>query len=246
MEFVMKTISDKANFVVPSQRRKHSVLVVDHFPVVRHSLMERLNSECDFTACGEAATAAQAHQAFNRLQPDFMVLELALPDKHGLEFIKDIRAQSEKLRMLVFSSYDETIFALRALRAGANGYVMKRQPVEHLLEAMRQVAAGHYAVNIQLMNGFLVPPQPAPDGDTTMFTRLTDRELEVFELIGKGAGTREIAAYLNRSVSVVETCRLNLKQKLQLQDAAELVCRAVRWVEHRHGLLEPNGAAICE
>lgn len=243
----MKNISAKTNGEVSCPPRKHSVLVVDNFPVVREGVVERLNCEADFTVCGQATNAAEAHQMLGRLQPDLMVLELTLPDKHGLEFIKDVRVHSAKLRMLVFTREEETIYALRALRAGANGFVMKREPMERFLQALHHVVAGHYAVNTQIWAKFLnQPPQDATGYETTTFTRLTDRELEVFELIGKGAGTREIAAYLNRSVSVVETCRLNIKQKLQLQDCAELVCRAVRWVERRNGLLDSNDVAVCE
>ena len=247
----MNNILAKTNGDVSCPPRKYSVLVVDNFPVVREGVVERLNSEADFTVCGQAANAAEAHQMLRRLQPDLMVLELTLPDKHGLEFIKDVRVHSAKLRMLVFTREEETIYALRALRAGANGFVMKCEPLERFLDALRQVVAGHYAVNTQIWARFLTQPPPDPNRatnghETTMFTRLSDRELEVFELIGKGAGTREIAAYLNRSVSVVETCRLNIKQKLQLQDCAELVCRAVRWVEQRNGLLDSNDVAVCE
>jgi DNA-binding NarL/FixJ family response regulator len=234
----METMTTKRPSAVHSQPRKLSVLLVDDHPVVRDAVIERLNREAGFTVCCQVKTAFDAQQALNRFQPDLMILELALPDRHGLEFIKDIRAQSADLRMLVFTAYEESLFAMRALRAGANGFVMKREPMERFLEALHLVAGGNYAVNSQLLAGFLHPSnQSAADGhDTTTFTRLTDRELEVFELIGKGAGTREIAAYLNRSVGTVETCRVQIKEKLQLKDCAALVCRAVGWVECRSGL----------
>lgn len=238
----------KSNSKVGSQRRKLSVLVLDNHPVTRDCVVGRLQREAAYTVCCQVKTAFEAQQAILRFHPDIMVLELALPDRHGLEFIKDARAQSADLRILVFTAYDESLFAMRALRAGANGFVMKREPMEHFLEALNLVAEGNYAVKPEIWAGTLnQPDQSAHDGaDTTMFTRLTDRELEVFELIGKGQGTREIAAYLNRSVSAVETCRINIKEKLHIRDCAQLVCRAVRWVERRNGVYCENHLATCE
>lgn len=237
-------MTTKIHSAVNERHRKFSVLVVDDHPVVRDGIIDRLNGEADFTVCCQVKTAFEAQQALNRFKPDLMILELALPDRHGLEFIKDVRAQFSNLRMLVFTMYEEEVFALRALRAGANGFVMKRETMQRFLEATRQVVTGNYAVNPQLWIRHLNQPvQDAPlSRDTTTFTRLTDRELEVFELIGKGAGTREIAVYLNRSVSAIETCRSQIKIKLHLSDCAALVCRAVRWIECKNGLAHPVGA----
>lgn len=228
-------MSTKAPSRADGQCRKLSVLVLDSHPVVRDCIVARLNEEPDFTICGQAGTGIEARQALKRSQPDFLLMELALPDRHGLEVIKDIRAQHTAVQILVFTTQDESTFALRALRAGASGYVMKWEPMERLLGAMRLVAAGNYAVNPEIWARFLQNPsrEEVGEGDTTMLTRLTDRELEVFEMIGKGAGTREIAAHLNRSVSVVETCRLSIKEKLRVRDCADLVCRAIRWVDGR-------------
>jgi DNA-binding NarL/FixJ family response regulator len=236
---------NKAPSASSSQHRKLSVLVVDQHPVVRDSIVTRLDGETDFSVCGQVSSGFEAQKALQRSRPDFLLTELALPDRHGLEFIKDIRAEYASLQILVFTTEDENTFALRALRAGASGYVMKWEPLEHLLDAMRLVAAGNYAVNPEIWARFLQNPrrEDADSGDTTMFTRLTDRELEVFELIGKGAATREIAAHLNRSVSVVEACRLSIKEKLHLRDCSDLVCRAIRWIEIRNRTASP--AAAC-
>jgi DNA-binding NarL/FixJ family response regulator len=231
-------MATKSEPVRSNRQRKMSVLVLDEHPVVRGGVVARVNNESGYNVCCDAGTAFEAQQAINRFKPDIMVLELALPDRHGLEFIKDVRAQSADLRILVFSAYKESVFALRALRSGANGFVTKSEPMENLLNAVRLVAEGHYAVNSQIWASFLSNPDPevSESGDTVTFTRLSDRELEVFELIGKGAGTREIAGYLNRSVSTIETCRGQIKEKLRLVDCAALVSHAVRWVECRRGL----------
>lgn len=216
-------------------QHKHEVLLVEDHLLVLTVLNKLVNRQSDFIVTGEAMNVSEARQAVERLKPEIIVLDLELPDGHGLELIKDIRARSLEPKILVFTTHDEDIFALRTLRAGANGYVMKRDPMERFLEALRQVASGNYAVNPRVWTKFLeADNQLASNGrDTDAFESLTDRELEVFELIGKGAGTREIAAYLNRSVSVIETCRVKIKEKLQLRSAAELVCHAVRWTDYK-------------
>jgi DNA-binding NarL/FixJ family response regulator len=232
-------VVDKANMTATGQfnadagRHKRSVLLVEDHPLVREVVGNFLNHQDDFLVTGRASTVGEARQVIDRLRPELIVLDLGLPDGHGLELIKDIRAQSGDAKILVFTSYDESIFALRALRAGANGFVMKREPMSRLLEALRQVAVGDYAVNPQVLAQFIgmLEPDAASNNETTRFTRLTDRELEVFELIGKGAGTREIASYLNRSVSAIESCRISIKEKLQLRNGADLVRRAVRWAD---------------
>jgi DNA-binding NarL/FixJ family response regulator len=218
----------------PDQSHKHSVLVVDDHPVVREALVLVLKGEPDFVVVGQAGSASQAREALARLKPELVILDLGLPDCHGLELIKDIRAQSETPPIVVYSMHDESVYALRAIRAGANGYVMKRESKAKLLEALRTVAAGHYAVSLDVSTAFLNAfPEPEPSNPAAVLGSLTDRELEVFELIGKGAGTREIASYLNRSIGAVETCRLRIKEKLGFKHCAELASRAIRWMEYR-------------
>lgn len=215
-------------------QHRYAVLLVDDQPVVRDGLVDLISREPDFSVAAQAGNAAQAKQALAKLQPEVMLIELALPDCHGLEFIKDIRAQSDTPRILVYSRHQEDVYALRAVRAGAQGYVMKNQPVSRLLEALRTVAEGHFAVSLDVSAGFLNGFAPVVESQAAAsLGALTDRELEVFEMIGRGAGTRQIASYLNRSTSAVETCRIRIKKKLGLSHCAELVSRAVRWVEHR-------------
>lgn len=231
-------MATKTNSAGHDRARRIEVLVVDDHPVVREGIIERVNASAGFNVCRHVNTAFEAQQALIKFRPDLIITELALPDRHGLEFVKDLRAQSADLRIVVFTASEESIFALRALRAGANGFVMKHEPLERLMEGLQLVAQGNYAVNPEVWTRFLsYPDQGASAGsDTVMYTKLTDRELEVFELIGKGAGTREIAGYLNRSVSTVETCRLSIKEKLGIRACTELACRAIRWVESRHGM----------
>lgn len=213
------------------QGHKHSVLVVDDHPIICEVLIRLLNRQSDFTVVGKANSMCEARQAIKQTQPEVMLLDFGLPDGHGLELIKDIRAQSKTPWILVFTVHDEAIYALRALRAGANGYLMKNASVQRILEALRLIAAGGYVFNQRMLGRARgIASQDASTGcDTETFTRLSDRELEVFEMIGRGAGTREIAAYLNRSAGAIETCRASIKAKLHLDDAAELVCRAIRW-----------------
>jgi len=218
----------------PPRSRKRKVLIVDDHPVVREGLAQRINRERDLTVCGEAQTARDALRAVASLQPDIVVLDLSLPSGHGLELIKDLKPLMPDLRVLVFTMHDESIFAERALRAGARGYVMKQEAPERLLAAIRAVLRGDYFVSERASAGFLQTffNRPA-EGTSRSVMRLTDRELEVFQFIGQGVGTREIALRLGRSVKTIETHRARIKEKLSVRSAAELVCRANRWVEAR-------------
>ncbi|MEW6303995.1 MAG: response regulator transcription factor [Verrucomicrobiota bacterium] len=207
---------------------KRKVLVVDDHPVVREGVALRINRESDLVVCGEAETAPAALRNIARCLPDVVIVDLSLPNGHGLELIKDLRSQYPELPVLVFSMYDESLFAERALRAGALGYVMKQEPPERLLEAIRTVLQGNYYVSKKATGAFLQNYFHQSIGSVA---NLTDRELEVFQLIGQGVGTRKIAERLGRSVKTIETHRARIMEKLSVGSASELVVHASRWVE---------------
>lgn len=213
---------------------KRKVLLVDGHPVVRDALAKRINKENDLVVCGEAHTAAEALKFIHEHQPDVTVVELAMDSGRGLEFIKDARSRHNSMPIVVFSMFEESAHALRALQAGAQGYVMKKEPSERLLNALRTVLNGGYAVSQQTSTKFLQSVlQPSAKPASTPAESLGGRELEVFEMLGNGMGTREIAAKLSCSIKTVETYRARIKEKLQLTSATALVREAVRWIQSR-------------
>lgn len=218
---------------------KSRLLIVDDHPVVRQGLAELLNQEPDFTVCGQANNAVQGLSAARTLSPDLAIVDLSLRGSSGLDLIKDIHAFLPKLPVLVLSMYDETIYAERALRAGARGYVMKHEAAESVFTAIRRLLAGQFyvseAMNSRMVHRFASGRAPTPgaaDGGKDMIDSLSDRELQVLQLIGQGKGTRLIAEELHISVKTVETHRAHLKEKLRLPDASGLVRFAIEWV-HR-------------
>ncbi|PYJ55458.1 MAG: DNA-binding response regulator [Verrucomicrobia bacterium] len=218
---------------------KQKVLLVDDHPVVREGLAERINRERDLVVCGEAQNAREALRAVASLQPDIVILDLSLPKGHGLELVKDLRTLHPDLRVVVFSMHDESVFAERALRAGAHGYVMKQEPPERLLVAIRTVLRGDYFISESASSTCLQAFfSRSTKAVTHSVARLSDRELEIFQLIGQGVSTRKIADRLGRSVKTIETHRTRIKEKLAVKSAAELVHRATCWVESDRGTLD--------
>ena len=207
----------------------YKVLLVDDHPFMREGLAKRINQEPGWSVCGEASSAREARGAVARLHPDLVVLDLSLSDCLALDLIQDINGLAPEARVVVFTMHDETVYAERALRAGARGYVMKHEPPERLLAALRAVLRGGFGVSETMEAGFLrsffnpVTPHGSPS-----VRRLTNRELEVFHLLGQGLETQEIAARLGRSVKTIETHRARIKEKLNLRNATELVHRAIQ------------------
>jgi DNA-binding NarL/FixJ family response regulator len=207
------------------------VLVVDEYPIIRHGLKCLLDEQRDLELCGEAGTRAQALELALDLKPDLAVVDISLPGESGLGLIKDL---SSTIKVLVFSTYDEVLYAERALNAGAAGYAAKDQPVSNLLEAIRTVIAGKMYVSKRVTERLL----HRVTGNHRMgalgsVNTLSDRELEVFRMIGTGMGTRDIAASLNLSRKTVETHRENIKRKLNVRSGTELVVRATAWLLER-------------
>jgi DNA-binding NarL/FixJ family response regulator len=212
--------------------KKRIFLVEDH-PVTRSGFASLLDQERDMQVCGEAGNAPEAMEAVPKMEPDVVVLDLALGGRSGVELIKDLCARVPGIRILVLSTFDEGLYAERSLRAGARGYIMKQERVERILAGIREVAAGGIFLS-EAMRAKLVHKHLGVAADFKGdVEQLSDRELEVFRLLGLGHGTRRIAAELHLSVSTIETYRSNIKHKLNLPNAPELVRSAVEWA-HRH------------
>lgn len=219
------------NLSAATQKSKHAVLIVDDHPLLRDGLGKVLNQQVDFRVCGEAGDARGALAAIPKCHPDVVIVDLTMDDGNGLDLIKDIRAQHAALPVLVLSMHHENLYAERAIRAGAQGYVMKREPVGVVVEALRKVLLGHIALSENMVSRMIATPKHGgPPSGGSPATLLSDRELDVFRLLGHGLGTRQIAAKLHVAASTVETHRAAIKRKLGLVAATELVARAAQFV----------------
>jgi len=213
-------------------KSKQRIFLVDDHPITREGLARLINHERDMEVCGQANTAAKAVTDIEPMKPDLVVVDVSLTTgASGLELIKDLAARHPRLRMLALSTHDEALYAERALRAGAKGYVMKQEPTEKVMAAIRQVLAGGIFLSDAMKDRLLRKiTQSGSAPSASEIERLSDRELEVYRLIGQGRGTRQIADELHLSMSTVETYRTHIKEKLHLASAPELVRRAVEWV----------------
>ena len=213
----------------------HRILVVDDHPVVRESLSLRISHEPDLHVCASVGTSAEALKALDQEKPDAVVIDMNLPDGHGLELIKEIHARHPSVRMLVFSMHDDRTFGERALRAGAQGYVMKSESPDTVVSGIRRILSGGIVTSAELSARLIASFSPNARATKTPVESLSDRELEVFQLIGQGVATKEIAARLHRSVKTIETYRVRIKNKLKLESPQELVASAARWLAEHEG-----------
>ncbi len=213
-----------------SVTKKRTVFLVDDHPIVRQGLTLLINQEPDLTVCGQAEEMHSALQAIQSFRPDILIVDISLNGPDGLELLKNIRAKYSGMPVLILSMHDESIYAERALRAGANGYIMKQEATEKVLVALRRILAGEIYVSDRVGNHMLQHyirgASPLPQSSVA---ELTDRELEVFRLIGEGHGTRQIAEELHLSVKTVESYQAHIKDKLSLRSARELVQHAIQW-----------------
>ncbi len=209
--------------------RKKTVFVVDDHPIVRQGLTLLINREPDLTVCGEAEEMHAALSAIPIAKPDILIVDISLNGPDGLELLKNIRITSPRLPVLILSMHDESIYAERALRAGANGYIMKQEATEKVLVALRRILSGEIYVSGRIANSMLQHYVHGNPSTHSSLSDLTDRELEVFRLIGEGHGTRQIAEALHLSVKTVESYQAHIKEKLSLRSARELVQHAVEW-----------------
>src|SRR6266511_2181668 len=212
--------------------KKTRILVADDHPLFREGLVQLINRARDFCCCGETDNVASTQTAVTTLKPDLLVLDLRLRDGDGLELLKTLKMQFPKMPILVVSQHDETVYAERALRAGARGYVMKEEATDEVRSAIRTILKGELFVSRKMsvlaLHKLLATGHATPRNDVE---RLTDRELQVFQMIGAGMGTDEIAAELKLSFKTVETHRENIKHKLGLRNAVDLQYHATHWVQ---------------
>lgn len=210
------------------------VFIVDDHPLVRQGLTQIIGGQEDFEVCGEAEDSSTAMRGIDNTAPDVVIVDISLQGNNGLELIKNLKAIHEKLPILVFSMHDESIYAQRALRAGAKAYVMKKESSEKIIEAIRKILKGEIYVSPRVADQVLHQIVNGPsNASASPVERLTDRELEVVQLIGRGLSTREIAESLHLSVKTIESHRAHVKEKLNLRNATELVQFSVQWVDQQ-------------
>ena len=200
--------------------------------MTREGLVALVNRQADLEVCGEASNPAEAMVALSKCKPNLMVTDMTMPGRSGIEFLKDVHAMLPALPILVLSMHDEMLYAERALRAGARGYLMKDAGAVKVVEAIRLVMMGRAYVSPQ-MSARLVDVMTGrrPRGSHSPIEALSDREFEVFQLLGSGQSTKEVAQALHLSSKTVDVHRAHIKQKLHLKDAPSLIHHAVRWVE---------------
>jgi DNA-binding NarL/FixJ family response regulator len=218
---------------VVNRKPKTKVLLVEDHPILRQGLTRMINQEADMSVCGEAEDAGKAFDLVGQLSPDIAVVDISLKGSNGIEFVKNVKARYPALAVLVLSMHDESLYAERALRAGGMGYIMKEEAGEQVIVAIRKVLAGEIFLSDRMKTKML---QQMAGGRAKIATspieQLTDRELEVFRLIGEGRSTRQIAGQLHLSVRTVEAYREYIKGKLGLKNSTELVQHAFHWVHH--------------
>jgi DNA-binding NarL/FixJ family response regulator len=215
-----------------SEPQRSRIMVVDDHPIMREGLTRVMEEGGDFLVCAQAESIPRALELLETTRPDLIIVDIALGGQNGLELIKDVKVRHPKLPVLVHSMHEEQVYAQRALRAGARGYLMKQEPAPKLMQAVRQILGGEIYLSETMTRQMLHRMAGDKSGtDVSSLERLSDRELEVFELIGRGQKTKEIAQHLHLSVKTVQTYCEHLKEKLVLRDGTGLVHFAVQWVE---------------
>jgi DNA-binding NarL/FixJ family response regulator len=215
-----------------ARKAKYRVFLVDDHPIVRHGLTQLINREQDLIVCGESEDGSKALTAVGAAKPDVVVVDLTLKRSSGFSLIKNLNAHDPKLSILVLTIHEESLYAERCLRAGAKGYLMKEEAMENVLLAIRRVLAGQVYLSEKMQSMlFRTSGKRSENVIASPLERLSDRELEVFRLLGQGMGTRQIAKLLHLSISTVESHRARIKEKLGVKSATELLQHAVKWVE---------------
>ena len=211
------------------ERAKTKILIVDDHPIVRERLAELINQESDLSVCGEAEDSREALKAVELLRPDLAIIDITLKDTYGIELIKQLKESHPRLPILVLSMHDESLYGERALRAGAKGYLTKQEATKKVITAIRRILAGEIFVSEKMASTILrkVAGAAAPEGSSPTAV-LTDRELEVFQLLGQGSGVKEIAEKLFVSVKTVEAHREHIKRKMNFRSSTELLRFAIQ------------------
>ena len=216
----------------PREGQKQRILIVDDHPIVREGLTTIINEQTDLVVCGEAEDAQTALEAVGTLRPDLMIVDVSLKGINGIELVKLIQRRYEKIPILVLSMHDESLYVERVLRAGARGYIMKQEGTEKVVTAIHKILGGDIYVSEAMRKKLLRTFQESqPETSGPSVERLSDRELEVFRLIGQGYGTRQIADTLHVSVKTVNTYRQHIKEKLKFETGSELLRHAIQWVQ---------------
>lgn len=214
---------------MPISAEPARILVVDDHPVVRQGIVHIINEEPDLTVCAEAANTTEAMRSVAQDNPHLVLLDLALGEESGLELIKDLKAQYPELKILVLSIHDSYLYAERVLKAGALGFINKNTDIKQLVTAVKRTLKGSIYLSEPTAERLLRQFAGSEDPTQSPIERLSDRELEVYRLIGQGLGTRQIADHLNLSMKTIETYRDHIKRKLNLQNSNEMVRHAVQW-----------------
>ena len=219
-----------------STTSRYKVILVEDHPMFREHLGQLINRDLGMEVCGEADNNVDAMQLIREIQPDIAIVDITLRGSSGLELLKDIKAQGLEVNVLVLSMHDEELYAERALRAGARGYITKNEASSEVVNAIRQVMTGEVYASKRVTSK-LLSRMSSKRADTELggVANLADRELEVFQMLGRGKNTREIAHTLNLGESTVETYRARIKEKLQLRSSADLYLRAGQWVRENGG-----------
>jgi DNA-binding NarL/FixJ family response regulator len=218
---------------VSAPTRKSRILIVDDHPLFRHGIADLINAEPDLEVCGEADNAPAALDVIRTHAPDLVTIDISLRGANGIELLKSIKAEHARLPVLVLSMHDESLYALRSLRAGARGYIMKQEALDRVMSAIRQVLRGDLYVSPSMSGRMIEEFVQGSTGGSSIADKLTDRELEIMQLIGQGHGVQQIAQELNLSAKTVETHRAHIKEKLNFQTARELARFAVQWVDQQ-------------
>jgi DNA-binding NarL/FixJ family response regulator len=212
--------------------QKIKILLVDDHPLVREWLTNLLNQQPDFQVCGETSTAPEGLQLVTTIKPDITIVDLTLADGSGLELIKSIKASHPNAAVLVLSMHDEMLYAERALRAGASGYIMKSEATQKVIQAVRAVLEGHVYVSPKIASLLTQKLVSGKRREVTLpVAELSDRELEVFQLLGRGFSTRQISEHLHVGFKTVQSYSARIKEKLNLANINELMREAIRWQE---------------
>jgi DNA-binding NarL/FixJ family response regulator len=218
------------------EKRKRIVVVDDH-PIVRRGFAFLINQETDMEVSGEAAEAGEALETIERIKPDLAIIDITLKDSNGMDLIKQLKRTSPGLPILVVSIHDELLFAERALRAGARGYIMKQEADEKMIEAIHRVLEGGIYLSRAMSERVLtILADGRPRDPAALIDSLSDRELAAFQLIGQGYETRQIAEMLQVGVKTIDTYRTRIKRKLNLENANQLVQYAVEWMIRQRGV----------
>jgi DNA-binding NarL/FixJ family response regulator len=228
----------------PQQSQASRILIVDDHPLFQEALRELIDREPGWSVCGKAGDAAEAMRLADETKPDLVIVDISLGGTNGIDLIKNLSARYPDLAMLVVSMHDESLYSERAIRAGAMGYVTKHEPPKIVKTAIQQVLAGEMYLSHKmatslvnrLLHGETEPPQETP------LQRLTERELEVFRLLGQGKGARQIAEELKLSVATINSFRARIREKLRLKNSTELLLTAGNWIREQadQGVLKPT------